>query len=144
MKILRQGIIETSVCTCDRCQAKLEYTTADIIGTGKIIPIEDSSDWVDHPIIQDSWPKYVKEILKKYGDDYVAYGYFAKRDGYIECPCCGQKIEFNNFPVQTEVYPGEAVSEDGEIIRDKVISIPGTVVQVLKEHYNEFNHKRAS
>lgn len=139
MKVLKQGIIETSRCTCDRCQAKLEYTTKDIIGSTEIVPINDPYlDWVDCPIIQDSWPKFVKDILKKYKKEYAASGYFATRKGYIECPCCGQKIKLGMFPVQTEVYPGEAVSEDGEIIQNKVISIPDTPVRLLKKHYDEF------
>lgn len=137
MKVLKQGVLETSICTCERCFAELEYTLNDIVGTGKLTAVFDS-DWVDKPVIQDSWPKYVKAILKKYGDNYVAYGHFAKRDGYVECPCCGNKIYLEQFPVQTSVYPGNALSEDGEVIKSEVIQIPHTPVEVLISHYNEF------
>ena len=29
MKIIKQGIIETSQCTCPRCHAELEYSSSD-------------------------------------------------------------------------------------------------------------------
>ena len=140
MKVLKEGIIETSRCICDRCQAELEYTTKDIIGSTEIVPVDDEYlDWVDYPIIQDSWPEYVKDILEKYKKEYAASGYFATRNGYVECPCCGQKIKLGMFPVQTEVYPEEAIV-DGRIRYDKTILIPGTgnVVHLLKKHYDEF------
>lgn len=140
MKILKQGIIDTSECTCERCQAKLEYTTKDIIGSGKIINT-GGSDWLDAPIIQKEWPTLVKKAIKKYKDMYVATGYFAKREGYIECPCCGNHITFDEFPVQVAVLPSEATNEEGEIVYDEVINIPNTAVSLLKKHYEEFTRK---
>lgn len=137
MKILREGNINTGICICERCNARLEYTTKDIIGSGKLIADSTISDWVDFPIIQHSWSKYVKDILTKYKDDYVACGYFAKREGYIECPCCGNKIEFKSSPIQTSVYPGSTVTEDGDIDISQVVVVEG-IVKLLKSHYNEF------
>lgn len=139
MKILKQGIIKNGICTCERCFAELEYSTEDIIGSGKII--SDSKDWLDYPIIQDSWPEYVKDILIKYKEKYVATGYFAKREGYIECPCCGNKITLEEFPVQTLVYPGDSVGTDGDIDLNKTILIPNTNVRLLISHYKEFYKK---
>lgn len=137
MKILREGNISTGICICERCNAKLEYTTEDIIGSGKLITDSTLGDWVDYPVIQYTWPKYIKDILTKYKDYYVAMGYFAKRDGYIECPCCGNKIEFDSVTIQTSVYPGSAVTEDGDIDISQVIVVEG-IVKLLKSHYNEF------
>lgn len=141
MKILKQGIIENGICTCERCFAKLEYSTKDIIGSGKIIPSSNSEDWLDYPVIQYSWPEYVKDILIKYKEKYVATGYFAKREGYIECPCCGNKITFDKFLVQTSVYPGDSVGADGDIDLKKTILIPNTNVRLLISHYKEFYKK---